>query len=169
MAQKVLTIFAFLENRRSLVLERYMVPRSPYKKMVKLSLHFNNGKKCMSDIYLYNARLAKGSSKYIFRKCRQPPPLLFALVLLKLFNNKNTFQYIHWPYPVVSHVGGGGGVCTPPVGRPGGSAHPSLDADPPGWRPPWSCDLWCMLVSHPPPNKMTHRCKNITFSQLCGR
>ena len=61
----------------------------------------------------------------------------------------------------------------------GGSAQPpDADHPPPGCRSPpdadspqdtdpltsWLCDLWCMLGSQPP-LWMTHRCKNITFSQ----
>ena len=50
----------------------------------------------------------------------------------------------------VSHSAGGGGVRQTP----------------PGCRPPWSCDLWCMLGNQPPlVNRITDRCKNITLSQ----
>ena len=44
------------------------------------------------------------------------------------------------------------------------------DADPPYGLTPsgcWSCDLWCMLGSQPPPflNRMTNTSKNITLPQ----
>ena len=29
----------------------------------------------------------------------------------------------------------------------------------------WSCDLWCILGTKPPVNKMTHTCKNIDLPQ----
>ena len=35
----------------------------------------------------------------------------------------------------------------------GASAPPPHMQTPPGCRPPWSCDLWCMLGSHPPPHE----------------
>ena len=51
-------------------------------------------------------------------------------------------------------------VCTPPRCRHPMDADP-LEADPPGGRPPrcWSCDLWCMLGSQPPPREQTDRCQ----------
>ena len=44
---------------------------------------------------------------------------------------------------------------------------PDADHTLPWMQTPWSCDLWCMLGSQPPPpvNRMTDRCKNITLPQ----
>ena len=61
---------------------------------------------------------------------------------------------------------GGRGFCPTPLDADSLplDANP-LDADLTRCRPPWSCDLWCMLGSHPPPlNRMTHKCKNRTFT-----
>ena len=51
-----------------------------------------------------------------------------------------------WPYPIVSH---GGWIR--------GGLHRGVSS------PPWSCDLWCMLGSQPPP--WTNTCENITLPQ----
>ena len=137
---------------------------------------------------------------------------------MTIVNNKHEIGaflfYTYWPYPIATHVSGGGSAQSPnadplpldaeppwmqtylldadpspwmhttPWGRPPGCRPPSwmqadpLEADPPGGRPPleadplwiqtpWSCDLWCMLGSHPliPVDRMTNACENITLPQ----
>ena len=75
---------------------------------------------------------------------------------------------ICWPCPVVSHISLRGLPTPPPMQtpwrQPPGCRPPPmqtpLEADPPN-----SCDLWCMLESHPPPHTVwcTH---SHTFSVI---
>ena len=46
-----------------------------------------------------------------------------------------------------------------------GTGYPPPPPHPIQTDPTWSCDLWCMLGSHPPVDRMTDRWKNITLPQ----
>ena len=59
-------------------------------------------------------------------------------IAILLLTGKHCVLPACWPYPVVSHVSWGSAQC------------PLRMQTPPG-RPPWSCDLWCMLRSQAPP------------------
>ena len=88
--------------------------------------------------------------------------LLHQIITITFITRKHSSRIRTVRFPSSS----GRGVCPTPGPLDANPLTPIARPPPPGCRPPWSCDLWYILGSHPPPmNRITDRCKNITLSQ----